>query len=196
MIMKIVERKITELIEADYNPRRLTETQYKQLKNSLSTFGLVDPILININEERKNIIIGGHQRTKVWSDLGNDTIPCIELNLSLDQEKELNVRLNKNTGEFDFDMLANHFDEDNLVEWGFDAFQFDTEDEVDYSVLDDEDLDDELEEMNSGVKKAIQIEFDLDRYEEAKELVKYWRDKEANIGEMIIEFLKSEKLKL
>ena len=41
-----------------------------------------------------------------------------------------------------------------------------------------------------------QIEFDLDRYEEAKELVKYWRDKEANIGEMIIEFLKSEKLKL
>ncbi len=196
MIMKIVERKITELIEADYNPRRLTETQYKQLKNSLSTFGLVDPILVNINEERKNIIIGGHQRTKVWSDLGNDTIPCIELNLSLDQEKELNVRLNKNTGEFDFDMLANHFDEDNLVEWGFDAFQFDTEDEVDYSVLDDEDLDDELEEMNSGVKKAIQIEFDLDRYEEAKELVKYWRDKEANIGEMIIEFLKSEKLKL
>ena len=194
--MKIVERKITELIEADYNPRRLTETQYKQLKNSLSTFGLVDPILVNINEERKNIIIGGHQRTKVWSDLGKDTIPCVELNLSLDQEKELNVRLNKNTGEFDFYMLANHFDEDNLVEWGFDAFQFDTEDEVDYSVLDDEDLDDELDEMNSGVKKAIQIEFDLDRYEEAKELVKYWRDKEANIGEMIIEFLKSEKLKL
>ena len=122
--MKIVERKITELIEADYNPRRLTETQYKQLKNSLSTFGLVDPILININEERKNIIIGGHQRTKVWSDLGNDTIPCIELNLSLDQEKELNVRLNKNTGEFDFDMLANHFDEDQLLYFGFEENDF------------------------------------------------------------------------
>jgi len=194
--MKIVERKITELIEADYNPRRLTETQYKQLKDSLSTFGIVDPILVNINEERKNIIIGGHQRTKVWSDLGNDTIPCVELNLTLEEEKELNVRLNKNTGEFDFDMLANHFDEDDLVDWGFNAFQFDTEEDVDYSILDDEDIEDELDEMNSGVKKAIQIEFDLEHYQEAQELVKYWRGQGAYIGSMIIEKLKEEKEKL
>jgi ParB-like chromosome segregation protein Spo0J len=194
--MEIVNKSISELIEAEYNPRRLTKDQYKQLKDSLLRFGVVDPVLVNINEDRKNIIIGGHQRTRVWSDLGNDSIPCVELNLSLEQEKELNVRLNKNTGEFDFDMLANYFNEDELIDWGFEAFQFDTEADVDYSILDDEDLEEELNEMNQGVKKAIQIEFDLDSYEEAKELVKYWRDKEANIGEMIIEFLKSEKLKL
>ena len=75
--------------------------------------------------ERKNIIIGGHQRTKVWQDLGNDTIPCVELDLTLDQEKELNIRLNKNTGEFDFDMLANYFDEGQLLDFGFNPDEID-----------------------------------------------------------------------
>ena len=119
--MQIVEKQIKDLIEAEYNPRRLTETQYKQLKDSLLRFGIVDPVLVNTNEERKNIIIGGHQRTKVWSDLGNDTIPCVELDLTLDKEKELNVRLNKNTGEFDTEMLVEFFNEDELIEWGFDT---------------------------------------------------------------------------
>jgi hypothetical protein len=194
--MKIVEKQIKDLIEAEYNPRRLTEIQYKQLKDSLLRFGIVDPVLVNTNEERKNIIIGGHQRTRVWGDLGNETIPCVELDLTLDQEKELNVRLNKNTGEFDFDMLNEFFDEDNLVDWGFDSFQFDTEDEVDYSILDDEDLSDDLEDMTAGVKKAIQIEFDLEHYEEAQELVKFWRDQDSYIGAMLIEKLKQEKEKL
>ena len=123
--MEIVNKSISELIEAEYNPRRLTKDQYKQLKDSLLRFGVVDPVLVNINEDRKNIIIGGHQRTRVWSDLGNDSIPCVELDLSLEQEKELNVRLNKNTGEFDFDMLANYFNEDELIEWGFDEEELD-----------------------------------------------------------------------
>lgn len=194
--MKVVEKQIKDLIEAEYNPRRLTEVQYRQLKDSLLRFGVVDPVLVNTNKDRKNIIVGGHQRTRVWQDLGNDTIPCVELDLTLDQEKELNIRLNKNTGEFDFDMLANYFNEDELIDWGFDAFQFDTEEEVDYSILDDEDLDDELDEMTSGVKKAIQIEFDLEHYEEAQELVKFWRDQDAYVGAMIIEKLKEEKEKL
>ena len=164
--MNIVERKITELIEADYNPRRLTETQYKQLKNSLSTFGLVDPILININQERKNIIIGGHQRTKVWSDLGNDTIPCVELDLSLDQEKELNVRLNKNTGEFDFDMLANHFDEESLVEWGFHDFEIGKND-IDL----DEFFKDDTTESKEQKNKII-LEYSEDDYNKVIESLK------------------------
>ena len=122
--MEIVNKKITDLIEAEYNPRILKDEQFKHLKDSLTRFGVVDPVLVNINEERKNIIIGGHQRTKVWGLMGNDTIPCVELDLTLDKEKELNVRLNKNTGEFDFEMLANYFEQDDLVEWGFDSLDF------------------------------------------------------------------------
>jgi hypothetical protein len=118
--MKIVNRKIKDLIKAEYNPRELTKDQYNALKDSLLRFGVVDPVIVNKHPERDNIIIGGHQRSKVWEDLGNESIPTVELSLTLDKEKELNVRLNKNTGQFDMDMLANHFDTEDLLEWGFD----------------------------------------------------------------------------
>lgn len=193
--MKIVERKIKDLIRAEYNPRELTKDQYNQLKDSLLRFGVVDPVIVNKHPDRDNIIIGGHQRSKVWEDMGNSTIPTVELNLTLEKEKELNVRLNKNTGQFDMDMLANHFETEDLIEWGFreDEVYFD---DTDYSVLDDEDLTDQLADMAAGVKKAIQIEFDIEHYEEAQELVKFWREQDAYIGSMLIEKLKDEKDKL
>ena len=122
--IKIKQRKISELNPAEYNPRQLTDKQYKQLKNSLKTFGCVEPVVINSNPMRKDIIVGGHQRCKVWADLGNDTIPTVEVELDEAAEMELNVRLNKNTGEFDFDMLSSYFDMEVLKEWGFQDYEF------------------------------------------------------------------------
>lgn len=116
---KIVLRPINELIEAEYNPRELTDKQATQLADSLKRFGFVDPVLVNINEDRKDIIIGGHQRTRIAKQLGYTEVPCVELDLTLEQERELNVRLNKNTGQFDMDALANYFDTEELIEWGF-----------------------------------------------------------------------------
>jgi hypothetical protein len=118
--MKIVMRKPTELIGAEYNPRELTDKQYRDLKDSLQRFGFVDPILVNKHKDRDNIIVGGHQRTRVAEDLGIKEVPTVEVNLTLDQEKELNIRLNKNSGQWDMDALANYFDSVELVEWGFD----------------------------------------------------------------------------
>ena len=122
--IKIKQRKISELNPAEYNPRQLTDKQYKQLKKSLKTFGCVEPVVINSNPMRKDIIVGGHQRCKVWRDLGNDTIPTVEVELDEAAEMELNVRLNKNTGEFDFDMLSSYFDMEVLKEWGFQDYEF------------------------------------------------------------------------
>ena len=122
--IKIKQRKISELNPAEYNPRQLTDKQYKQLKKSLKTFGCVEPVVVNSNPMRKDVIVGGHQRCKVWFDLGNDTIPTVEVELDEAAEMELNVRLNKNTGEFDFDMLANYFDMDSLKDWGFQPYEF------------------------------------------------------------------------
>ncbi len=122
--IKIKQRKISELNPAEYNPRQLTDKQYKQLKKSLKTFGCVEPVVINSNPMRKDIIVGGHQRCKVWADLGNDTIPTVEVELDEAAEMELNVRLNKNTGEFDFDMLSSYFDMEVLKEWGFQDYEF------------------------------------------------------------------------
>ena len=115
----IVQKDINVLISAEYNPRQLKKEQYQNIKDSLERFGFVDPIIINKNKDRKNIIIGGHQRIRVAKDLKLKQIPCIELDLPLDKERELNIRLNKNVGEWDYDILANLFDVESLIEWGF-----------------------------------------------------------------------------
>lgn len=117
--MIIESRKISELKFAEYNPRTISKKQFKDLKASLKKFGLIDPIIINSSKDRHNIIIGGHQRSRAWLDLGNDTIPCVILDLPINDEMELNLRLNKNGGKFDDDLLLNYFDEEVLLEVGF-----------------------------------------------------------------------------
>ena len=130
-VEEIKIRDINSLKFADYNPRQLTTDQYNQLKKSINTFGLVDPIIVNTNSERQNIIIGGHQRVKVAKEMGVKQIPVVELNLSLERERELNVRLNKNNGEWNFDMLANNFEIDELLDWGFENYELGVNDKED-----------------------------------------------------------------
>jgi len=117
---KIISKDIDSLIFAEYNPRQLTKDQYKHLKDSIDRFGLVDPIIVNSNIDRKNIIVGGHQRVKVAKDMNIKQVPVLEVDLTYDRERELNVRLNANTGEWDTDILANMFELDELQDWGFD----------------------------------------------------------------------------
>ena len=122
--MKVVERKISELIPAEYNPRYISDEQLVHLKASIQRFEAVEPVLVNMHPDRKNIIISGHQRVKAAKSLGMAEFPCVELSLDRDKERELNIRMNKNTGGWDWDELANHFDTEELTEWGF------TEDEL------------------------------------------------------------------
>ena len=117
--MKIINKKIVDLKHADYNPRELTKKQYEELKNSLIKYEFVQPVVVNIHPDRKNIIVGGHQRVRIAQELNIENIPCIEVNLPEDDEKELNIRLNKNQGQWDWDKLANHFDISHLTDCGF-----------------------------------------------------------------------------
>lgn len=98
---------IKELKPADYNPRDITEKEYEDIEKSLKEFGFIDPVLVNSAENRKNIIIGGHQRVKIADDLDIKEIPVVYLNIPDEQkEKELNLRLNKNLGHWDWSKLA------------------------------------------------------------------------------------------
>lgn len=117
--LKIVYKDIQDLIPAEYNPRKISPKEYEDIKASIKRFGLVDPAIVNINKDRYNIIIGGHRRTEVAKDLGYTQMPCVEVDLTLEKEKELNVRLNKNTGSFDENLLSLHFTKDFLKEIGF-----------------------------------------------------------------------------
>ena len=118
--MKVEYVSIDTLIPAEYNPRRITEADRKDIKASLQEFGFAEPIIVNRNPERMNVIVGGHQRVTVAKEeLGYTEVPCVFVNLSLKKEKELNVRLNKNQGRWDFDALQQYFDKDWLKEVGF-----------------------------------------------------------------------------
>ena len=119
MRMIIESRKISELKFAEYNPRTISKKQFKDLTKSIKEFSLVEPVVINSRKGRENIIIGGHQRTRVCQELGNDTIQCVIVDLGIEKEMELNLRLNKNGGKFDDDLLLNKFGEELLFEVGF-----------------------------------------------------------------------------
>ena len=118
--MKIESIKINKLKPATYNPRQISTKQYKDLEESIDKFGLVDPIIVN----KDMTIIGGHQRYKIWtekarqSNVDDITIPCVVLELNKEEERELNIRLNKSGGEWDFDLLSN-FEIEELKDWGF-----------------------------------------------------------------------------
>jgi len=123
--LKIVEVPIKELRASTYNPRKHSKEQADQLKESIKRFGLVDPVICNSTPKRKNIIIGGHFRAAMAKELGMKTVPVVYIRISdLTKEKELNLRLNKNTGEFDLDLLA-EFDESFLTDIGFDSQDLD-----------------------------------------------------------------------
>lgn len=121
------KRKIRELIPYVANPRHITDKQARDLKASLDKFGLADPLIVNLD----NTIIGGHQRKKIMETLlGYDPdyevdvrIPSREL--TVDEMRELNIRLNKNVAEWDFEILANNYDLNNLMSWGFLPSDFD-----------------------------------------------------------------------
>jgi len=145
--IKIVEVPINELRPSEYNPRKHSKEQMDQLKKSIQRFGLLDAIICNSAPNRKNIIIGGHFRVEAAKELKINSVPVVYVQITdLSKEKELNLRLNKNTGEFDLDLLA-EFDESFLADIGFDSEDLDdifpTEDNPEQF-----DLNKELEKLN------------------------------------------------
>jgi DNA modification methylase len=115
-------RLISDLKPAGYNPRKLTEKQEKDLGESLERFDLCDPIVINLD----GTIIGGHQRIRVLKSRGvlEVDVRVPDRQLSEAEEKELNLRLNKNLGEWDLELLAS-FDADMLKDVGFNSEELD-----------------------------------------------------------------------
>lgn len=126
---------VNSLLPAEYNPRKHDKKAEEDLIESIKRFGLVDPLIVNSAIERKNIVIGGHFRLEVAKKMGITLAPIVYVDIpDIEKEKELNLRLNKNTGEFDFKLLA-EFDQKFLDSIGFsseeldDIFNIDTDPE-------------------------------------------------------------------
>ena len=168
--MEIEKIKITDIKPAEYNPRQITSEELTKLTNSINEFGLVDPIIINL---KNNKIIGGHQRYEVLiNQYMLDNNFYAELNLirmgdigwiftetdltleSEDHEKALNLALNKISGEWDFNKLTILLDELEMNDFdislaGFDGLEldeFDLDSEEDYDDYDIEEDEYEIED--------------------------------------------------
>lgn len=136
---------INTLRPADYNPRKHDMVAAEKLKDSIKRYGLVDPILVNSAPKRQGVILGGHFRWEVAKELGIKQVPVVFLNIpNLEREKELNLRLNRNTGEWDWELLKD-FDMNLLLDIGFD--------DMDLSHVWDDGL--EADDDNFDVEKEI-----------------------------------------
>ena len=158
--LNLEKRLISELRPAEYNPRkalRPEDSEYQKIRRSIQQFGYVDPIIINSD----GTIIGGHQRYTVLSDLGYEEIECVVLDLNKNDEKALNVALNKITGEWDEIKLKDLLMDLDINEYDLSLTGFDNKELEDLIVLpnfepetreDDFDPDDvqDLSFVNSG----------------------------------------------
>lgn len=162
--------KITDIVPARYNPRKISNEDYNKLSNSISNYGLVDPIIINLNN---NHIIGGHQRYDVLMDeyMAGEydyqelllikrgdigwVFPDEELKVKdLNHEKTLNITLNKVQGEWDLEKLEELFQDISTEGHPIELTGFDTGEikelfkDIDLSSFDDG-LDDSLNDEES-----------------------------------------------
>jgi len=189
--MKTEMVKITEIQKNPDNPRLIKDNKFEKLVQSIKDFPEMlnlRPIVVN----NEMVVLGGNMRLSACKEAGLKNVPIIKADdLTEEQQKEFIIKDNVSFGEWDWDMLGNEWEGTELGDWGLDVWQ--PEEYVDYSILDDEDVSDELQDMTNGVKKAIQIPFELEHYEEAFELVKYWREQGGYVGMMLIEKLKEEK---
>ena len=196
--MQIKEIKVSKLIPYANNSRTHDDAQVAQLAASIKEFGFRNPILVDGMG-----IIAGHGRLMAARKLGLNKIPTIDCSDMTEIQKKAYIiadnKLALNAG-WDSELLKlevlNLTENDfNLELLGFDSSELNFT-SVDYSILDDDDVDQQLTDMANGVRKAIQIEFEPDHYDEAFNLVKFWRDKGSYVGFMFMDFLRKEKEKL
>jgi len=188
--MQVEKIKISKIKRNPNNPRILKDDKFVKLTKSIKEFPQmleIRPIVVNDDM----VVLGGNMRLKACVEAGLKDVPVIRAkDLTEEQQKEFIIKDNVGFGDWDWEMLANEWDVEALGEWGLDLWG--AEEETDYSIL-DEDLEAELDAMTDGVKKAIQIEFEAEHYEEAAELVKFWRERDGYVGMMVIEKLKQAK---
>ncbi len=117
---KTEKRKISELKEHPKNPRSIKTQDMEQLKKSIEKFNYVETVVINDD----NTILAGHMRIKAMKSLkrGKEEIEVRVPNRKLEdhEAEEYLIRSNKNTGEWDLDLLANNFEVEDLISYGFD----------------------------------------------------------------------------
>lgn len=178
--IKQERRKIADLNPAAYNPRKdlqAGDEEFERLKRSVEAFGYVDPIIVN----KDGTVVGGHQRLKVLQVLGYTEVDCAVVDLSKEDEKALNIALNKIAGEWDEEKLAEIFAELDVEEYDLEQTGF-TDEEVEkimaafeYAEAAPEDFgeDFQLENTDAPHFKTMSLNFNQAQYETVQDVVEF-----------------------
>ena len=185
--METAIMKLEDISPADYNPRKTLkpgDQEYEALKNSLDRFGLAEPLIYN---KRTGTLISGHQRLNVLKDSGAKEAEVVLVDLDEQQEKLLNIAMNKIEGDWDYKKLETLFSDisaDDIKFTGFtedelsNLFDFDSEEFDESETEDEEDTSDEQEDSEDGQPQSESDpspkEFDIFLSFPTKELAEKW----------------------
>lgn len=174
--MKKKNIKLMDIAPADYNPRKISDSDLRKLRGSIDEFGLVDPIIVNLDNNR---IIGGHQRYDVLRQNGVEDAFMVELGgigwvfleddlkiKSKSHEKALNIALNKISGEWDKNKLSEVLNELSFVGFemeltGFEKNEWLENESVDFALDEDGDFDGGVNDADSESYVEDEISYDL-----------------------------------
>ena len=175
--MNIQSKKIPiSQIQVDpKNPRILNKTKFKKLKSSIESFPEmleVRPIVV-----ADGIVVGGNMRLLAMKELGFREVTAIDVtDWTQGQRDEFMIKDNLNFGDWDYDLLANEWEGTDLDNWGLDLWQ----------------EEEEKEEQEDKFLKGIKIDFIMDDYDTANELINALKNSDTYIGGIVLDALMTQ----
>lgn len=158
--MNIRKFKLSELNPAKYNPRRSLkpgDPEFEKLKRSITEFGYVELIVINV--ANNNTVISGHQRLAVLKDIGETEVECVVVELNDADEKALNVAMNKVSGDWDTQKLADLMDSLKELDYDLGKTGFDPpEIEQLFNQVHDKNVSDDDFDVDKAVEKEAFVQ--------------------------------------
>ncbi|MBC7524799.1 MAG: DNA modification methylase [Flavobacterium sp.] len=129
------------------NPRLIKDDKFKKLVQSIKDFPEmleIRPIVVN----KDMIILGGNMRYKACKEAGLKDVPVTVVDLTEDQQREFLIKDNTSGGEWDWEVLANEWDTEQLESWGLDL-------PVDFNAEELEAEEDDFEVPEGGIETDI-----------------------------------------
>lgn len=144
----------------------------------------VRPIVVNEDMET----LGGNMRLKACLAAGLKEVPVVQV-MDWDQErqKEFVIKDNLGYGEWDWEVLANEWDEDKLEVWGLEVWGKE-------EAMEEEEMGDGGKGELDNDKKRIYLEISQQFYEEMLDVLRYWREEDKEVGLMVFNYLRERKL--
>ena len=194
--MKTEKVSIKKIKNNPKNPRVIKNAKFMKLVESIKEFPQmldIRPIIVN----KENIILGGNMRFRASIEAGLKEVTIARVNLTPEEEDEFIVKDNSNFGEWDWDVLANQFQLDELGDWGLDIPIYLTDDDEEPE-FDEDIVDKRLESFLESNISYIRLHYARKQYDEVIKKLDKIMGTEENEGKSHSDFFADivEKYKL